>query len=64
METQEGKDGGKECCTKGACCGGKALIAFALLALGAVGGYFCGRNCTAKSCGMPSASAPAAAPSK
>ncbi|HVA66095.1 MAG TPA: hypothetical protein VNK24_04120 [Elusimicrobiota bacterium] len=48
METEETKKDGK-CCSKGACCGCKALVAVALLAIGAVGGYFCGRHCAASS---------------
>lgn len=56
METQEGKDGGKECCAKAKCCGGKALAAIALLAVGGLGGYFCGRKCAVKE-GPPAASA-------
>jgi hypothetical protein len=45
------------CCSKGKCCGCKALAAVALIALGAVGGYFCGRHCAMKE--TPAASAPA-----
>ena len=56
METQETKEGGK-CCSKAACCGGKALAAVALLAVGGLGGYFCGRTCSVKD--APAASAPA-----
>lgn len=38
----------KSCCGKGKrCCGGKALAAAALLAVGALGGYFGGRHCAA-----------------
>ncbi len=33
------------CCTKGKCCGVKALAAVALLAIGGVGGFLCGRGC-------------------
>lgn len=51
------KDEGK-CCSKGRCCGCKALAAIALLALGAVGGFFAGRHCAA-TCAVPAASAPA-----
>ncbi len=40
---------GEKCCSKGKCCGGKALLAVALLALGGIGGYFCGRGCALKS---------------
>lgn len=46
MENQEG---GKEgCCAKGKCCGAKALVAVALLGIGGIGGYFCGRQCALK----------------
>ena len=48
QEKTETPDGGKTCCTKGKCCGCKALAAVALLALGGVGGYFCARHCAAK----------------
>lgn len=57
MDTKEGSEGGKECCSKGKCCGGKALIAFALLAAGGIGGFLCGRSCPVKD--VPAASAPA-----
>ncbi len=56
MEEEAKKDG--KCCSKGACCGCKALVALALLAIGAVGGYFCGRHCAA-SAPAPAVSAPA-----
>lgn len=54
MDTQENKDG-KECCTKGKCCGCKALAAIALLAVGGIGGYLCGRHCGATQCTTPPA---------
>lgn len=44
---QEEEKGG--CCDKAKCCGGKALAAIALLAIGGLGGYFCGRQCALKS---------------
>ena len=47
---------GKACCDKKSCCGGKALAAIALLAVGGLGGYFSGRSCPLKE------QAPAAAP--
>ena len=57
MENQE-KDG-KACCDKSKCCGGKALAAFALLAIGGAGGYLAGK-CGASKCAVPAAvSAPA-----
>jgi hypothetical protein len=66
MEAQENKEGEKGgCCTKGKCCGGKALGAVALLVVGGIGGYFAGRHCTA--CAMtsgPAISAPAQNPAK
>lgn len=43
---QEAGKGG--CCDKAKCCGGKALAALALLAIGGLGGYFCGRQCALK----------------
>lgn len=46
MENTETKEG---CCSKGKCCGAKALIAVALLAVGGIGGYLCGRCCSLKS---------------
>jgi hypothetical protein len=46
MEAQENKEGEKGgCCSKGKCCGGKALGAVALLVVGGLGGYFAGRHC-------------------
>ncbi len=33
------------CCSKGKCCGGKALAVVALLAVGGLGGLFCARHC-------------------
>jgi hypothetical protein len=59
MDAQENKDEGKSCCTKGKCCGGKALAALVLLAIGGVAGYFCGRHCA--TCPTKTAEAPAAA---
>ena len=49
MENQEakGKDEDKGCCAKSKGCGCKALAAAALLAVGGLGGYFCGRHCCA-----------------
>ena len=64
METQETQDGGKECCSKGKCCGGKGLAALALLLIGGAAGYFGGRHCAAKTNAAPSASAPAQTPAK
>ena len=60
MENPEKKDGqeGKACCEKSKCCG-KALAAFALLAIGGAGGYLAGK-CHASKCSMPAgAEAPA-----
>lgn len=57
MDAKDEVGGGQGCCTKAKCCGGKALIAIALLAVGGVGGYFCGRSCPVKE--VPAASAPA-----
>lgn len=57
MDTKEGTPIAKECCSKVKCCGGKALIAIALLAAGGIGGYFCGRSCPVKD--VPAASVPA-----
>lgn len=45
----ENKEEGKgACCDKAKCCGGKALAAIGLLAIGGLGGYFCGRQCPVK----------------
>lgn len=58
---EEAKDGvkdGQACCDKKKCCGGKALIALALLAVGATGGYFAARGCAMK-CAPQAVSAPA-----
>jgi hypothetical protein len=52
----ESKDG-KSCCDKSKCCG-KALAAIALLAIGGVGGYFCGKSCALKQMNAPAVSAP------
>lgn len=54
MENQDKKEEGKACCDKSKCCGGKALAAFALLALGGAGGYLAGK-CHASKCAMPAA---------
>ena len=56
MENQNEKDvkDGKGCCDKSKCCGGKALAAFALLAIGGAGGYVAGKG------GAATAAAPAA----
>lgn len=56
MENQE-KDG-KACCDKSKCCG-KALVAFALLALGGTGGYIAGKCCSAKTTAPAAVEAPA-----
>lgn len=61
MKMEEAKDG-QACCDKKKCCGGKALIALALLAIGAVGGYFCGRCCAVKN--APAAVSAPAQPGK
>jgi hypothetical protein len=55
MESQEKKDGqeGKACCEKSKCCG-KALAAFALLAIGGAGGYLAGK-CQMSKCAVPAA---------
>jgi hypothetical protein len=42
-ETQDGK----ACCSK-RCCGGKALAAVALLAIGYAGGRLCASHCAVK----------------
>lgn len=44
QEKDAAKDG-KACCAKSCC--GKALTAFALLAIGGLGGYIGGRYCAA-----------------
>lgn len=54
MENQEKTEDGKACCgVKSKCCG-KALSAFALLALGGAGGYLAGR-CQLSKCAVPAA---------
>lgn len=53
MENQEKTEDGKACCVKSKCCG-KALAAFALLALGGAGGYLAGK-CHASKCAVPAA---------
>ncbi|MFI5346641.1 MAG: hypothetical protein ACHQ51_09735 [Elusimicrobiota bacterium] len=61
MDTQDktgAADEGTKCCTKGKCCGCKAVAAVALLLIGGAGGYFCARHCAAKT------EAPAAAPAQ
>lgn len=64
MENQEKKDEGASCCGKSKCCGGKALAAVGLIALGGIGGYFAGK-CRASKCAVPAAvEAPAATPAK
>ena len=61
MDQNEAKE--SACCAKGKCCGGKALAAIALLAIGGAGGYLCGRQCAIKD--APAAvSAPAAPATK
>ncbi|MBI2387033.1 MAG: hypothetical protein HYV14_13655 [Elusimicrobia bacterium] len=59
MENQEKDE--KACCDKSKCCGGKALAAFALLAIGATGGYLAGKCCTAKTAAPAAVEAPAPA---
>ena len=56
MDNQEKKEGqeGKACCSKGSCCGGKALAVIGLLAIGSVGGYLAGK-CHASKCAVPAA---------
>ena len=56
----EKKDGqeGKACCDKSKCCG-KALAAFALLAIGGIGGYAAGKCCAAKNAAPAAVEAPA-----
>jgi hypothetical protein len=58
MDNQEKKEDGKACCDKSKCCG-KALAAFALLALGGTGGYFAGKCCGAKTAAPAAVEAPA-----
>lgn len=48
MENEKDGQDGKSCCAKGKCCGGKALVAVALLAVGGLGGYFAGKCCALK----------------
>lgn len=55
-ESKDGKDG--SCCGRKSCCGGKALAAIALLAVGAAGGYLCARGCGDKPSAAVSATAP------
>ena len=55
MENQEGKEGEKGCCSKGKCCGCKALAVVALLLIGGIGGYLGGRHCAGKSCPVSAA---------
>ena len=47
-ETKSGEETG--CCTTARkhCCGGKALVAIALLGIGAAGGYLCAKQCALK----------------
>lgn len=54
----ESKDG-KGCCDKSKCCGGKALVALALLAIGGAGGYVAGKCCAKKSAAPAAVEAPA-----
>ena len=63
MENQNEKDvkDGKGCCDKSKCCGGKALAAFAVLAIGGAGGYVAGKCCAAKSAAPAAVAAPAQA---
>lgn len=64
MSDQEAKAGEadeKGCCSGAKkCCGGKALAAIALLAIGGIGGYAAGKCCASRA----AAAAPAPAPSK
>lgn len=60
MDNQEAKQdekAGAGCCSKAKCCGGKALAAALLLAVGGLGGYFCGRGCPVKNA-APSSQTP------
>jgi len=49
-EAKETKSGETGCCATARkhCCGGKALVAIALLGIGAAGGYFCAKQCALK----------------
>lgn len=58
MENQQEKDA----CSSRRCCG-KTLAAVALLAVGAAGGYFAGKNCAMK-CAVPAAVEAPAQPGK
>ncbi len=62
-ETKDATKDGKPCCDKSRCCGGKALAAFALLALGGIGGYLGGRYCPSQ-CPVKDAPAAAVTPAK
>lgn len=62
-EQEKGGPDGKACCDKSRCCGGKALAAFALLALGGLGGFIGGRYC-ASHCAVKDAPPAAAQPAK
>lgn len=59
MENEKTTDE-KGCCSKGKCCGGKALAAFVLLAVGGVGGYVAGKCCASKHAAPAAVEAPAA----
>lgn len=61
QEKDATKDG-KACCDKSRCCG-KALAAFALLAIGGLSGYIGGRYC-ATQCAVKDAPASAITPAK
>lgn len=63
MENTENKDG-KACCDKSRCCGGKALAAVALLAIGGLGGWLGGRFCAGGHCPLKDAPPAAVQPAK
>lgn len=59
----ENKEEGKACCGPSKCCG-KALFALALLAIGGLGGYLCGRNCGTHQCSAKDAPVQVSAPAQ
>lgn len=50
MDSEQKAHEGHSCCTKGYCCGGKAVAALVLLLVGGMIGHCIGRRCGLREC--------------